>query len=283
MNILDILNQAIDTLLQNSAPTLDALGYRLFIGFLIMMFVWFGLKGALSSAQGGSGLNFAELAEFILIASFGYAMIQFYADPLPGIGYSFEDLISKEATSLSITIGNDGLQRINDTLNNLQAQLGSGIIATTMSFYYTLVHYTIQILLAIFSALSVAVISYGLVAAAVCGLLGPIFIPFFIVPKLDFLFWGWLRAFIGFSFYKVVAAATLNLLGQLYASYYTTLIPLGAADLVAKLPLIMFLIVINIYVLLKIPAITAAILSGYPGGGGFDPVGAVKGLLVRAA
>ena len=283
MNILDILNQAIDTLLQNSAPTLDALGYRLFIGFLTMMFVWFGLKGALSSAQGGAGLNFAELAEFILIASFGYAMIQFYADPLPGIGYSFEDLISKEATSLSITIGNDGLQRINDTLNNLQAQLGSGIIATTMSFYYTLVHYTIQILLAIFSALSVAVISYGLVAAAVCGLLGPIFIPFFIVPKLDFLFWGWLRAFIGFSFYKVVAAATLNLLGQLYASYYTTLIPLGAADLVTKLPLIMFLIVINIYVLSKTPAITAAILSGYPGGGGFDPVGAVKGLLFRTA
>ena len=114
-------------------------------------------------------------------------------------------------------------------------------------------------------------------------MLGPIFIPFFIVPKLDFLFWGWLRAFIGFSFYKVVAAATLNLLGQLYASYYTTLIPLGAADLVAKLPLIMFLIVINIYVLLKIPAITAAILSGYPGGGGFDPVGAVKGLLFRPA
>ena len=38
-------------------------------------------------------------------------------------------------------------------------------------------------------------------------ILGPLFIPFLLVDKLSFLFWGWLRAFIGFSFYKVVAAA----------------------------------------------------------------------------
>ena len=56
-------------------------------------------------------------------------------------------------------------------------------------------------------AVAFAVIAYGYVAAAVCVLLGPIFIPFFIVPKIDLLFWGWLKAFIGFSFYQVVAAA----------------------------------------------------------------------------
>ncbi len=283
MNVLALLNQAIDNLLVNDAPTLDALGYRLFVGFLTMMFVWFGLKGALSSAQGGAGLNFAELAEFILIASFGYAMIQFYTDPLPGIGYSFQDLIIREATSLSMTIGNDGLDKINTAINSIQQNLGSGIVATTMSLYYTLVFYSIQIILIIFSAISIAIIGYGLVAAAVTALLGPIFIPFFIVPKLDFLFWGWLRAFIGFSFYKVVAAAALNILGQLLTLYNIGDSPLGPATLVAQLPLLGLLVIISIYVLLKVPSITASILSGYPGGGGFDPIGAVIGLIRAGA
>lgn len=44
-------------------------------------------------------------------------------------------------------------------------------------------------------------------ASAVCVLVGPIFIPFFIMPKMDWLFWGWLKAFIGFSFYQVIASA----------------------------------------------------------------------------
>ena len=273
MNVLALLIQSIDTLLQNDLPTLDAIGYRVFVGFLTMMFVWIGVKGALSSAQGGPGVNFAEFTQFILLGSFGYAMIQFYSNPLPAIGLSFEQLISQEATSLSITIGNDGLDRINTTINNIQQGLGSGIVATSMSVYYTLVYYTIQLVLIIFSAVSIAVIGYGLVAGAIAALLGPIFIPFFIVPKLDFLFWGWLRAFIGFSFYKVVAAAALNILGRMLTLYSIGNGPIGPADLVAQLPLLGLLVLICIYVLLKIPSITASILSGYPAGG--DIIGAI--------
>ena len=76
-----------------------------------------------------------------------------------------------------------------------------------------------QILLAIYTATITAIVAYGAVAAAVVGLLGPLFIPFLLVDKLSFLFWGWLRAFIGFSFYKVVAAAVLSILGHLYQLY----------------------------------------------------------------
>ena len=45
-----------------------------------------------------------------------------------------------------------------------------------------------------------AVVGYGYIATAVCVLVGPFFIPWFIVPKMDWLFWGWFKAFIGFSF-----------------------------------------------------------------------------------
>ena len=65
----------------------------------------------------------------------------------------------------------------------------------------------------------------GLIATAVCGLVGPIFVPFFIVPKLDFLFWGWLKAFLQYSFIPVIAIAFLMIFEQFVYRYVTTLPP----------------------------------------------------------
>jgi type IV secretory pathway VirB6-like protein len=53
------------------------------------------------------------------------------------------------------------------------------------------------------------IIAYGFIATAVCVLLGPVFIPFFIVPKLEWLFWGWFRCFLQYAFYQVIAAAVV--------------------------------------------------------------------------
>ncbi len=41
-----------------------------------------------------------------------------------------------------------------------------------------------------------------------------------VFEKTEFLFWGWLKAYISFSFYKVVAAAAMSVLGQMFFGYY---------------------------------------------------------------
>lgn len=46
-------------------------------------------------------------------------------------------------------------------------------------------------------------------------LVGPVFVPFFIVPKLEWLFWGWLRCFLQYAFYEVIAAAVVYIVGNL--------------------------------------------------------------------
>ena len=40
--------------------------------------------------------------------------------------------------------------------------------------------------------------------------------------KTEFLFWGWLKAFLGFEFYKVVAAATMSVMSHLLITYLTS-------------------------------------------------------------
>ena len=94
------------------------------------------------------------------------------------------------------------------------------MMSTVANPYNAIIYALIQVLIAGLSALISVIIAYGAIASTVVGMLGPIFIPFLVFDKLDFLFWGWLRAFLGFSFYKVVAAATLSILSQLLAHYY---------------------------------------------------------------
>jgi type IV secretory pathway VirB6-like protein len=140
----------------------------------------------------------------------------------------------------------------------------------------------IQVILAIFSAVVSVIVAYGAIASAVVGLLGPVFIPFLVFDKLDFLFWGWLRAFIGFCFYKVLAAAVLTIMGNLLAHYYADIVAFSDPGLMVKqLPLLIVLVLVNVYILLKIPALTMSIFSGSTGGhdGG---MGTVTALLVRA-
>jgi len=100
-------------------------------------------------------------------------------------------------------------------------------------------------------------------------LLGPIFIPFLVFDKLDWLFWGWLKSYLGFSFYKVVAAAAMNVLSQVLTNYY---IQLGQSFsdpslLVATLPLLILLVLVNVYILFKIPTMTQSLFSGHTSGG----------------
>ena len=197
MNLLDWINQGIDALTNTASPSIDALGFHIFVALLTAMMVWFGVQEALASAQGATGFNMAKFVHFVVMGSFTYTLIEFYHSAIPGVGYSFHDFITVGATSVANMIGQDSINQMLKTINDLQGQAGSDILKAIMNTYYAIVVVMIQVLLAIFSAVIAAIVAYGVLAAAVAGLLGPLFIPFLLVDKLNFLFWGWLRAFIG--------------------------------------------------------------------------------------
>ncbi len=79
-----------------------------------------------------------------------------------------------------------------------------------------IVRYAVTVLCLLAAQAAVfAVIAFGYVAAAIAVLLGPMFIPFFIVPQMEWLFWGWLKSLIQYAFYPVVANAYLYVFGNL--------------------------------------------------------------------
>lgn len=267
MGVLNWITQGCDTLTNTASPSIDALGLHICIALATIMLVWFGVQEALSSAQGGPGFNMAKFLSFFMLITFAYVLVRFYDSSIPGIGYSLRGFINGGAQYLVSVIGNDSVTTIQNTLNQAQSNGGPGVMKALMNPYYAIVYVIIQVLIATLSAVVSAIVAYGAVASAVTGLLGPVFIPFLVFDKLEFLFWGWLRAFIGFCFYKVLAAAVLSILGHLLAQYYSQLVAFSdPGNMVKELPLLILLVLVNVYILFKIPALTMSIFSGSTGG-----------------
>ena len=264
-DFLQFIYQAINQLLTQHLGFFDAMGQNLFRMFATILVAWYGVKSALSAASGRHLLHFENFATLILTISFGFGMVNYYSNPIPGVGSSFHNLITDESQFLSNRITQQQLQVVVDGVSDFESRLNS---PTFGDFLGTVIYVVVVILLAAAQAIAIVVIAFGFIATAVCVLVGPIFIPFFIVPKLEWLFWGWFKCFIQYAFYQVIAAAVVFVIANLIVGVLR-LGPPGAvstSQLIGWFPVLFITFLAAIYALLKIPALTNHIFSGTSGG-----------------
>ena len=269
MGLFEIISQGCQSLAAATAPSVSAMGIHIVIALATMMLVWFGVQEALASSQGGPGFSMGKFLNLFMLLTFAYAMVNYYDSSIPGLGFSIRGFIDGGTANLVNIIGADGSTTILKEVHAASSKTGPSILSSLMSPYYAIVYFAVQFLLGIMAAVVSAILAYGAIASTIIGLLGPIFIPFLVFDKLDWLFWGWLKSYLGFSFYKVVAAAAMNVLAQVLTNYY---IQLGQSFsdpslLVETLPLLILLVLVNVYILFKIPAMTQSLFSGHTSGG----------------
>ena len=279
MDYLQFIFQAINNLLTQNLGFFDAMGQNLFRSFATILVVWYGVKSALSSAGGRHLLHFDNFASLLLTVSFGFAMVNYYSSPIPGVGTSFHNLITDESQFLANKINQTELQTVEERIADFEIRMDSPGFADVLG---TVIYVVIIILLAAAQAIAIVVIAFGFIATAVCVLVGPVFIPFFIVPKLEWLFWGWLRCFIQYAFYQVIAAAVVYVIANLILGIMD-LQPKGTISTVQLLeafPVLFITFLASIYSLLKIPALTNHIFSGTAGGSSAGIVGSLVGGLL---
>src|SRR5207247_7803301 len=120
---------------------------------------------------------------------------------------------------------------------------------SAIEFWAYFDYWAIILLLAVAQAIAGVVVLYGILAASVCALVGPIFISFFIVPQLDWLFWGWFKCFIQYAFYQVIAAAVVYIIGNFFTGIIHAQITgvLSPTDLIKAFPLIVVTALSSIY------------------------------------
>src|SRR5450755_2474571 len=270
MSLFQFIAQACQSLAATVAPSITAMGIRIVLALATIVMVWFGVQEALASAHGEAGFSMGRFLNLFMLLTFAYAMVNYYDSSIPGLGFSIKGFIDGGTINLVNLIGSDGSNTMLNEINAASSKTGPGLLNTMMSPYYAIVYFVVQFLLALLAAIVSAIVAYGAIAATIIGLLGPIFIPFLVFDKLDWLFWGWLKAYLGFSFYKVVAAATLNVLSRVLTNYYLQL-GQSVSDpslMVQTLPLLILLVLVNIYILFKIPAMSHSLFCGGGGHGG---------------
>jgi hypothetical protein len=252
-------------LMTSHAALFQTLGMNLFRGFAVILLAWFGIKSALASASGHGGFQLDRFASLVLTIAFGYAMITYYANPIPGIGVSFYRLITDEGANLAKQIELATLQDVKQRLDSMYPSLES----PTMIFASALeiLHFVILVLgIALAEAAAFAVIAFGYIASAIAVLVGPVFIPFFIVPQLEWLFWNWLKALLQYAFYPVIANAYVFVMGSVLNHFVDSHPPPYDSGAMALLFLpLVFLLFAFTYGVLKIPSLVNSIFSGRSG------------------
>ena len=261
LNLLPTIQQAITNLLTVYEPEFLRFGHGLFLSFATILIAWQGIKMMFSHESLADAMF--DFAKLLMLISFGYAFITYYEAPLPGIGVSFSNLITDQAGYFQSVLEARAFDNIYRHFDELS---GHFMQPDAWAILANLIYWAMLLLIAFAKGLSLAVIAFGLIASAVCGLLGPIFVPFFIVPKLEWLFWGWLKSFIQYSFVPVVAIAFLMVFERFVFRYVTTLPPTitaeeyGVYGLQAVAVMVTFCLGIAL-----VPSLTSSIFSGQGG------------------
>ena len=255
--VLDLLTRDGDVFL--------TLGTNLFRGLAVLLLAWFGIRTALASAEGGPQgvVPLSQFASVVLTIAFGFTMITYYRAPIPGLGLSFTQLLTDQPIFLARRLEVTQVQLLSDRLNQLYLSMEQPLLFNVSA----LVGYFL-VALAVTAARVVllAVIAFGLVATGVAVLVGPVFIPFFLIPHLDWLFWGWLKSLLQYAFYQVIAQAFVFVFGSFLINFLDAFPPPYTVDrlLVSGFHLI-FLLCAFVYGLLMVPSLTSALFSGRAG------------------
>ena len=236
--LLRLLQQAgilTGQLLASVAPAVATAGMQLWQGLALIVVVWTGAQMALS----GHGINMAAVVRMVIGLSIPLGMLQFYTSPLPGAGRSVPELITGMGEWLQLMIVADAgtammeeLALAGTAFRELFA--GEGVFGSMAAFGWNLVTDLPAVLDAAFDlavtlvlmtllamglvvvfAIGQAQVMWAQLALSIALVLGPIFIPWLLVPQLSFLFWGWLRTVLVYSLYGAVAAAIFRVVTEL--------------------------------------------------------------------
>ena len=191
--------------------------------------------------------------------------------------------IPKSAFAMADLVGNTTQQQMLTKLD----QITTGIAdMSSFSFFHTrdfVIYLIVTLLIAVLEFAMFIVIGFGYLALGAVLIIGPILIPFMIVPKLDFLFWSWLKALIKYSFYPVVGNIVLLGICQIMLSVLNTTFPTAGeiAITIAQIPILAVVFCAGVYAIFKIPSLVQDIFSGSASAGG-GLQSAITGAVMKA-
>ena len=234
------LDTALEGLTAAAGAEIFTMGNQM-LGFLaVIVVVLSGLKIAFSG-----NIQPWELVRVVIGIWIPWVMLQFYTTNIPGMVHTFPGMIAAGGNWLHLLLIGDSLYGVQTELTDLFRSLAkaqdaaieagdlvtivtSGLQASMTAVAGFVMVIFLALMLLILAAVTYAQVIWAQVALAILIILGPIFIPFLVFDPLSFLFWGWFRAMLTYSFYAIIAGAVLRVFSAVGVAYITSL---GRANL----------------------------------------------------
>ncbi len=234
------LDTALDALTVAAGAEIFTMGNQM-LGFLaIIVVVLTGLKIAFSG-----NIQPWELVRVVIGIWIPWVMLQFYTTTIPGMAFTFPGMIAAGGNWLNDLLVDDSVSSVQEELTVLFNSLAkaqdaaieagglmniftTGLQASMTAVAGFVIVIFMALMMLLLSAVTYAQVIWAQIALAILIILGPIFIPFLVFDPLSFLFWGWFRAMLTYSFYAVIAGAVLRVFSAVGIAFITSL---GSANL----------------------------------------------------
>lgn len=198
------ITQAVYDFVTSNSGLLLAEGSNWLRSLAIIMLVVLGIRVAVGSTPSALAA-FLHFGTVFLIA---VALLHYYSTPLPFAGVSVHQLLPETARQIAAKIDQSALQ---DAVNQLNHLIDVCPMPAFPFHPIEIVTYLLFIgAIWCMQGLMFALNSVGFIAVGIGVVLGPLFIPWLVVPRLSWLFWNWISYMVSWSFFQVVASALVS-------------------------------------------------------------------------
>ena len=275
----------IDQLMSGAYGPVGTFGQQLWAGLAAIMVVWYGTQMALS----GRGVDLAGFVEFVFSLVLPWAMLQFYGAAIPGLGFTTPQVLTGMGGWLQETLSDDAGTAFWNAITEFLMKMWGGLTGQAPGvddpniferiggFLGSIVKLVTAaplvvlmiVLMIVAAALAGAQVIWGYFGLALALLLGPIFIPWLMVPQLSWLFWGWFKTVLQYSFYgavaagiyRVIAEVGVTMLGRIGdAPVFTS--ALGLGDLIDDIGMVLGFVVASFLASMKVGEFVQLLMSG---------------------
>ena len=255
---------AIQALLNADTGIFVHTGRQMAHWFSMLALIYFGINAA-QKAELGGGFSFIALGKLLAYEAGVVGLVTYYQTPVVWLGgYSFTGLITGFMHQMALNIG----MAQSDLLVARLAVIKSAIEVPTLldgSLLYILCYLLVWLVITVLEIVTFLVIGWGFFGEAVCILVGPLFIPFALVPRLDGFFWNWLRCFVQYSAFQVVGAAAVYIVANTILPAYGNVGAITGAQLIADITGMLAMFGIGVVGILGIPMLVSHMFSGSVG------------------
>lgn len=262
-----ITDATVSLVTSHGGPFVSA-GIGMFKGIASALIVWEGFLIAFR-AQPPS-----RLASLMVTMCITYSALVFYSAPFPIVGRNLTQIITDAGTDMANQMDTATEEQVGRMISGMTGDAGASswnIIENAMA---NVRYFIVIFALSGMQIVMLAIIAYGFVAQGVLVLVGPIFIPFLMVPHMEWIATSWFRCLIQYAFYPVIGNAFIFVYGTVWLNCFSQIHgDFTVTQIAAYFVYILVFSAAGIFGILKVPRLVAEIFSGSSGTSAVPAIG----------